>query len=1546
MYCKWLDSDSDKAPSPAQSPVEMPKVDLELEHHGRQQRPGHSSPIGSVDEVDIEALKVIKGNNGNNNSTNNSSGNSIEDKKKESPTRSVATTSYNSSSTTLTTEEVVAPRNLDPGGYYIRDHYDPSQSPFAATNNNTNNASSPRSPRSPQSQQQSPSTNANNANNNNNGGSSSSSSSTSTSANNNNKKPKSKRKKSFERRRNNYENPSEATDQPITNEHQQTYYYCGQQQPTQQTSDSPHTIIQHEPSYDHELGGEGGAAGMELPAKDVALSIMNLATRHEQNPPTSWEDIERNAQERIRRRKDRWKKANEEQPYEALDEDEEALALEHQRRSSKERRRFVEQRHSSSLSRRKKKAEEERRRNSSKSKEGSRGSSYKRRNSSSKSKGSKSKGSKSKGGSRTKRSKSRERMRARIAKNYDKKKAPRKSANKKKSAEIPMEINVIGGVNTSNNNNTGSGTGSGLLGTPSSKGSGTGSSGRILVSGIPNHLHLQNSFNDDDDDDYNIEDDDDEDEDDLHLVDPFHDSGDDDYGSNNDGYNNNDNYNSNGNHEDPPGNVMEVVALNNNHVNNNIYENNNNNYDDNISEMNNCYKDEHRKQQKKKKKEKKQQKKHRKDNKKRAKKKDKEGERILSEEDYLVHHGLPAFPNGVPFHDDGVLPAARMVDEEKHWYEQRKAKFGCVCIVLVLLVVIPVAILVVIMGNNNNASSTEANENENAGMLKDGTTLVPTLPPIILPTLSPSNPPSMVPSISSPPSTHCTQTIATPLANFGLYGIKERPTDKAYAPKVATDGKDAVVVSNDGSVRFYTLDDNDVVLDAATATTTGGVDADNSNANGNKSNSSNNNNNKKWNEVAYFPNINRVQGTPSVALSGNVAVVGFLYQLLGFDRGVGGAYVYEKDAQNGRWKRTDVLTPEEKDDGIDSSAKFAWAVDVDARQREPLIVVGAHGENYRAGSVYVFRQNRRSSEWTRIGKIHSDSCVNGHFGYSVAVHGNLIASTSDCNTVVQLNRYNATSQAIETYQNIRYIDYGLGAISSLIMNENYMVYSTVFGGLAIYEYTIRRKSGYNNRTVTTKEFTLSEQWDFSGKYQNITRYPLAMDQDVLAVGVANEYWIFPKQGGNDAWIDNANYFSIKNVNAEVGVASVAVSGRDVLVGSGTPHEVHHYDISNCMHDMPTSSPTISNMPTTPVPTLSPTVSPSVSVAPTGSPTTKEPTMPPTLSFQPTPSPTVSPSVKPTELRTASTMLTASPTIPSSPDGRTACVTEEQCRKKSETLGMTSFSTGNYPSKGCFAKNGRAFYSPGTLDEMLAALSSGNLNRIWCGGDGEEDGETSAAAILPPMARPSSGPSLSPATSANTNIFLKPTDTNPTNVGSPTIVSPTPATDSQMELQDPTACLTQDECYDKSIELGVLFYPGNFITKGCFLRNGNVYFSLGTEEEMSTPELSGRLERLWCDEGTRPSTALATASSIPTKRPTIPPTIASSNNQIEQEQKKVCLTEEECQNKSEEMNLASFFLGNYPNKGCFAKKDKAFFSPGTEEEMSNPVMFGNVVRIWC
>ncbi len=65
----------------------------------------------------------------------------------------------------------------------------------------------------------------------------------------------------------------------------------------------------------------------------------------------------------------------------------------------------------------------------------------------------------------------------------------------------------------------------------------------------------------------------------------------------------------------------------------------------------------------------------------------------------------------------------------------------------------------------------------------------------------------------------------------------------------------------------------------------------------------------------------------------------------------------------------------------------------------------------------------------------------------------------------------------------------------------------------------------------------------------------------------------------------------------------------------------------------------------------------------------------------------------------------------------------------------------------------------------------------------------------------------------------------------------------------TVCLTMEQCHHKflSLETGGYFFSGTFPSKGCYMKNRNVWFgSGGTDEEMTETELPGILTRVWCD----------------------------------------------------------------------------------------------------
>jgi len=396
--------------------------------------------------------------------------------------------------------------------------------------------------------------------------------------------------------------------------------------------------------------------------------------------------------------------------------------------------------------------------------------------------------------------------------------------------------------------------------------------------------------------------------------------------------------------------------------------------------------------------------------------------------------------------------------------------------------------------------------------------------------------PSFMPSI--PLIQQCAEKVSLEGQSLGLYHNDTLP------PTVAIDGANAVWATESGQVFFYRLLEGDWVENTVF--------------------------------VADEQSVN-AKTVPAVALSGKYAVVGFKYYKSANGTESGGVQVYKLNEATGSWVEDEVLVPSDK---VFNSG-FGWSVDIDAQQlRDPLVVVGAHLDNERTGAVYVF--DLSNSRWSEVTKLVPEVCQKESLGYSVAVSGDFIVSSTDCAFNVLVYTYDRVSKRVYEQQRIRYVNSDFGPIDALVMNKNTLVYTTIFGGVIVYE-----------RFSDTQDFSYLQQIDFANNETETMSFPLSIDDDIFVVDVENKQHVFMPEDGK--WVElltiENNATVVQSDASEEYRSSVAVGGRDILVSNS--NDIYHYDIEECADPMPTQSPTVPKPSLGVTPGLSNTIKPSV-----------------------------------------------------------------------------------------------------------------------------------------------------------------------------------------------------------------------------------------------------------------------------------------------------------------------------------------------------------------
>ena len=260
----------------------------------------------------------------------------------------------------------------------------------------------------------------------------------------------------------------------------------------------------------------------------------------------------------------------------------------------------------------------------------------------------------------------------------------------------------------------------------------------------------------------------------------------------------------------------------------------------------------------------------------------------------------------------------------------------------------------------------------------------------------------------------------------------------------------------------------------------------------------------------------------SVAVEGNVAVIGAYQHDTNDNADAGAAYVFIRDPLTGVWSEPVKLIA---DDGAENDW-FGYSVAVDGE----TIVVGARWHNGKAGAAYVFTRNSMTRVWgndpdpEEIHRVEtakltaSDGGAFNYFGHSVAVDGETI--------VIGAPGYNANTGV------------------AYVFTRNSM--TRVWGN--------DPEPGETHRVETAKLTA------FNGHAGDGFGNSVAVDGETIVVGAQQgdgekgSAYVFTEPTGDGGWADNTETAKLAASDREVGDHfgnSVAVRGGSIVVGAYT-----------------------------------------------------------------------------------------------------------------------------------------------------------------------------------------------------------------------------------------------------------------------------------------------------------------------------------------------------------------------------------------------------------
>jgi hypothetical protein len=307
----------------------------------------------------------------------------------------------------------------------------------------------------------------------------------------------------------------------------------------------------------------------------------------------------------------------------------------------------------------------------------------------------------------------------------------------------------------------------------------------------------------------------------------------------------------------------------------------------------------------------------------------------------------------------------------------------------------------------------------------------------------------------------------------------------------------------------------------------------------------------------------------SVAVDGNLMVVGARGYRNTPTRSLGAAYLYQRDL-TGSWQLIKKLLASDSSESMFGSSVAISGNTVVVGAPEDPVGTGYYGQ----GSAYIFERNRGgSNNWGETKKLlASDGGRFDNFGNSVAIsgntvvvgaYGNNIGDNSDQGSAYIFER---NQGGVNTWGQVKRLLAGDGASndgfgsSVAISGETVVVGASYSNGYQGSAYIFERDRGGSNNWGRGKKLIAGD-----GVVSNWFGYAVAISGKTIVVGAmfdtigSNGYqgsaYIFERdQGGSNNWGQVKRLIASDGASYDYFGSSVGISGDTVLVGAASEYD--------------------------------------------------------------------------------------------------------------------------------------------------------------------------------------------------------------------------------------------------------------------------------------------------------------------------------------------------------------------------------------------------------